>query len=145
MIIGELDNRKRPYVNCRLFIPRLRIDADILFLLDTGADSTSLHPRDAEGALIPFDQLRNRVESYGIGGNSQYFYEPVQLAFYDAVQMRFYCYRVNLLVAEPSEINAGLPSLLGRDVFNHWFMQFDPTNFRLEFTVRYADYTMYIA
>jgi hypothetical protein len=35
-----------------------------------------------------------------------------------------------------------LPSLLGRDVINHWFMEYDPVNARLEFTVRHADYSL---
>ena len=142
MIVGELDNQRRPYVRCRLFIPRLQIDSEIPFLLDTGAENTSLHLRDAVRTNIPFDLLENKVESVGIGGSSTYFLETVELAFYDADQMTFQCYRVGLLIAEPSEANAGLPSLLGRDVFNHWYMRFDPSNLRLDFTVRHADYTV---
>ena len=140
MIVGELDDQRRPYVKCRLFIARLRIDAEIHFLLDTGADSTSLHPRDAISVEIPVEHLHNRSLSHGIGGSSAYFNEPAELAFPNASETTFYCYRVNLQIAEPSETNTGLPSLLGRDVFNHWYMRFDPPNLRLDFEVRHADY-----
>ena len=109
-------------------------------MLDTGADETCLHPRDAAEVGIPPSLLRNRIISYGIGGASPYFNEPAQLAFRDDLQTIYYCYRVNLQIAEPSETNAGLPSLLGRDVFNHWYMRFDPPNLRLDFEVRHADY-----
>jgi hypothetical protein len=140
MIIGRFDIAKRPYVECRLFIPRLRINSRLRFLLDTGSDDTCLHPRDASEAVIPFNLLRNRTMSHGIGGSSPYFHELAELAFPNASETTFYCYRVNLQIAEPSETNTGLPSLLGRDVFNHWYMRFDPPNLRLDFEVRHADY-----
>ena len=50
-------------------------------------------------------------------------------------------YEVSLRIAEPNRSSAGLPSLLGRNVINHWYMQYDPTNGRLDCTVRHADYT----
>ena len=140
MIIGEFDHRVRPYVACRVIIPRLKINEIVPFLLDTGADSTCLHPRDTGRARMPFDQLGNRRTSRGIGGSSSYFVEPAILAFADKPRTRLY--ELELLVAEPHESNEGLPSLLGRDVVNHWYMQYDPTHSRLECTVRYADHTL---
>ena len=89
---------------------------------------------------MPFDQLGNRIVSRGIGGSSSYFVEPAILAFADKPQTRLY--ELELLIAEPQDGNSGLPSLLGRDVINHWHMQYDPTNSRLECRVRYADYTL---
>ena len=89
---------------------------------------------------MPFNQLGNRRTSRGIGGSSSYFSETTILAFVDKPQMRFY--ELELLIAEPHESNEELPSLLGRDVINHWYMQYDPAVTRLECTVRYADYTL---
>ena len=140
MIIGEFDDRGRPYVEGRVIIPRLNINGIVRFLLDTGADRTCLHPRDARRARMPFNQLGNRRTSRGIGGSSSYFSETTILAFVDKPQMRFY--ELELLIAEPHESNEELPSLLGRDVINHWYMQYDPAVTRLECTVRYADYTL---
>ena len=140
MIIGQFDSFGRPYVVCRLIIPRFRVSSWISFLLDTGADSASVHPRDARDAGIPFAQLGNRRSSRGIGGRSSYFREPAILAFSDDAVVRFY--EVGLLIAEPNDTNEGLPSLLGRNVINHWRMVYDPSEDRLEFSVRHADRTL---
>ena len=140
MIIGEFDEWGRPYVECRLIIPRLQVNEKILFLLDTGADRTCLHPEDANRIRIPFERLGNRMNSRGVGGRSSYFSEPAILSFDDRHHTRLYV--VELLIAEPHEGNEGLPALLGRDVINHWYMQYDPANARLECTVRHADYTL---
>lgn len=140
MIVGAFDERGRPYVACRLIIPRLQINEDLLLLMDTGADRTCLHPRDAVRVRMPFEQLTNRQSSRGIGGRSSYFRESGILAFRDKPQTRLYA--VELLIAEPNEDNSTLPSLLGRDIINQWYMQYDPTNTRLDFIVRSADYTL---
>lgn len=140
MIVGQFDSFGRPYVVCRLIIPRLQVSRPISFLLDTGADTTSLHPRDARGTGIPFAQLSNKRDSRGIGGSSSYFSEPAILSFSDDAVARIY--QVGLLIAEPSDTNEALPSLLGRNVINHWYMQYDFSEDRLEFTVRHADRTL---
>ena len=109
-------------------------------MLDTGADNTSLHPLAARRARIPFSQLGNRANSRGIGGMSSYFREPALLVFDDGDQLRIYS--VELRIAEPSESNLPLPSLLGRNVINRWYMQYDPVNTRLECVVRNADFSL---
>ena len=140
MILGQFDPLGRPYVESRLIIPRLQVSQRIPFLLDTGADSTCLHSGDARDSAIPFRRLGNRRFSRGIGGRSAYFSEPVVLSFSDGVLSRLY--QVNLLIAVPNETNDSLPSLLGRNVINHWYIQYDPANDTLEFTVRHADRTI---
>ena len=140
MIVGQFGPLGRPYVESRLIIPRLQVSRRISFLLDTGADSTCLHPGDARDSAIPFRRLGNRSFSRGIGGRSAYFVEPAVLSFSDGVLTRLY--EVNLLIADPTKTNENLPSLLGRNVINHWYIQYDPANDRLEFTVRHADRTI---
>ena len=49
---------------------------------------------------------------------------------------------VELLIAEPSDTNNGLPSLLGRNVINRWYVEYDPANERLDIEVRHADRTV---
>ena len=140
MIAGRFDELGRPYVEGRVTIPRLQVDERVLFLLDTGADSTCLHPRDAYSLSIPFSQLGSPVSSMGVGGRSAYYREPTLLVFGDESKSRIYV--VDMLIAEPNESSEGLPSLLGRNVINHWLVEYDPTNGRLECTVRHADYTL---
>lgn len=111
-----------------------------MLLIDTGADATCLHPPDAIRAGIPFERLRHRTGFGGIGGSSPYFREQALLLFDDNALTRIY--RLDLLIAEPNEFNKTLPSLLGRDVINRWWMDYDPANDRLECTVRSADHTV---
>ena len=140
MIVGRFDSLGRPYLSSRLLIPRLQLNQRIEFLLDTGADSTCLHPRDARNATIPFDQLGNTRLSRGVGGQSTYFREPAVLTFQDGELVRIY--QVGLLIASPNDSNDALPSLLGRNVINNWLMEYDPSEDRLECTVRRADRTV---
>ena len=138
MIRGSFD-RGRPVVECRLVIPRLRVNHRLMLLVDTGASATCLHPADAIRAGIPFERLGNRIGYLGIGGSSAYFREAANLLFEDETYLRIY--RLDLLVAAPTESNRDLPSLLGRDVLNRWSVDYDPTNGKLDCTVRSADHT----
>ena len=63
MIRGSFD-RGRPLVECRLVIPRLRVNHRLVMVVDTGAVATCLHPADAIRARIPFDRLGNII-GYG--------------------------------------------------------------------------------
>ena len=141
MIVGELGTLGRPYVHCRLSLQRLGIAVDdVTFLVDTGADSTYLHPRDSLEFSVPFDLLRGGSTSRGIGGTASYFPEPAVLVFTDEATGQDYGYRININVAKPDDVSDRIPSLLGRDVIRRWQMDYDPTYSKLEFTVRDADF-----
>ena len=143
MIIGELGILGRPYVHCGLSLPRLGIVVDdVTFLVDTGADSTYLHPRDSVEFSVPFDLLRGSSMSRGIGGTASYFPEPAVLVFTDEAAGQYYGYRISINVAKPDDVSDRIPSLLGRDVIRRWQMDYDPTNGRLAFTVRDADFAL---
>ena len=142
MITGTLRGSARPFVNCSLSLPRLGMFVDdVMFLVDTGADATYLHPADGRDIGIPFDLLQDRVTSSGIGGSATYFPEPAILLFADHTVGQYYGYRINVNVAKPGDVSGRLPSLLGRDVIRRWQMDYDPTNDRPAFTVRNADFT----
>ena len=140
MIIGGFDGRGRPYVECLVVIPRLGTDENIRFLLDTGADNASLHTLAARSARIPFDQLADRTDSPGIGGESSYFRELAFHVFDDNDQRGIYT--VELRIAGLNDSNWTLPTILGLNVINHWYVQDAPTNSRLEYKVRYADHML---
>ena len=75
-----------------------------------------------------------------MGGSSQYFTERAFVSFTDDGFERLY--DIDLYIAEPTDSNVRLPSLLGRDILNNWYMRYDPPNSRLDFSVRYADQTV---
>lgn len=58
MITGSYGARGRPYVQGRLVIPRLSVDGYLDMLVDTGADSTTIHTDDAKKLTIPFRQFK---------------------------------------------------------------------------------------
>ncbi len=132
-------DRGRPYIQCRVVIPRLGVDLQMMILIDTGATVSCLHPLDARRAGISFTQLQGRTFSQGIGGSSPYLREAASLLFDDDSRTRIY--QLNLRIAEPNDSSGTLPSLLGRDVINRWHMEYDPTYDSLQCTVRSADYT----
>ena len=139
MIRGSFGRSGRPFIECRLVIPRLRVNRRLMLLVDTGASATCLHPADTIRAGISFDRLEGQNNVQGVGGVSSYFSEAASLLFEDDSYLRIY--RLNLLIAAPTDSNRGLPSLLGRDVLNRWQMLYDPTNGRLECSVQSADHT----
>ncbi len=139
MIIGIFDLHGYPTVRARLDIPRLDVSHSVQFLLDTGADVTTIHPRDAISAGVPFGRLRASTTVGGIGGQSTYYQEPATLVFTDDVERQAYSYHITADIAKPEDVSDEIPSLLGRDIIDRWRMVYDRTDGILEFTVRSAD------
>ena len=136
MISGYFGRTGRPYVKGRLELPRLGVSGRLIFLVDTGSDSTIIHPPVIQDLAIPVDLLANRMAAYGVGGTSGLFFEPAALSFTDADLSTVYTHRLAIGIAEPSAANRNYPSLLGRDILDCWYLESDPTNALLQFTVR---------
>ena len=135
MIVGEFDFRGRPYVPGVVVIPRLNISGPVVFLLDTGADSTCLHTNDTANLEISLERLGNLAEVGGIGGSAEYFKEDATLYFSD--DDRVVGYDISIGIA--SSPTGGLPSLLGRDVFDNWRIEYEQRLGVLQCVVRMAD------
>jgi hypothetical protein len=135
------DTTGRPYLEARLFIPRLNLDADISFLVDTGADSSLLGPADAYEMNVDYSKLRGRSESLGTAGVAYSYTEPASVALTDPGRF-VYLFHVKLDIAAPSPHTMELPSLLGREILDRMLMTYDPTNRVLRFKVRSADRTI---
>ena len=133
MIEGTFDADGSPYVFAGLVIPALNLylhgGSIVRFLVDTGASSTCLHPEDARRLGIPIDGLQASVWSRGIGGRAGYAAMPAQVYFQEPYRFgrrfRLVGYDIDLAVALPTEENAILPSLLGRDILNQWNIRYD--------------------
>ena len=139
MIIGSFDKDGRPYVQGRLFLPRLNIDGYIDFLVDTGSDATCLHAKDGLRLDVPYDKLRGVQNVEGVGGEAQYYLEGAVLFLADGKLLRTYV--TPIAISAVNDHFKKLPSLLGQDVLQNFWMRHDPGNARLEFTVRGAALT----
>lgn len=121
-------------------IPDLGVYGKIYFLVDTGSDTTSVHPSDSTKLRVPFARLGNLASLAGIGGAQAYFTTEALLLFQEEVQTQLY--RFHLAIARPSQHNLRLPSLLGQHILRHWRTVHDPTDRILQFTVRSSDGTV---
>ncbi len=95
---------------------------------------TCLHSRDAGQIGLPMDLLWNQISVDGIDGNILYYLEPAVLYFDDNSIVRSYPF--DLLIANPQGGSMETPSLLGRNIINEWYVQYDPTKGLLHCTVR---------
>ena len=124
MIYGYFDEAGQPWVWVRLTIPRLGIVSHwVLFFVDTGADSTCLHPDDGRLIGCPFDALVNPAVFGGTGGAHTYYIEPAIVSLQE--DDTAFTFEVPLSIAKPHPVADEVPSLLGRDVLNQVRMDYD--------------------
>lgn len=141
MIIGSFDSDGAPFVEGVLVIPRLSINKEISFLIDTGSDTTCLMPTDGTRLGIDYGTLTGpQANTYGSGGNSKPHRYRSLLSFTEE-NARQRTYVIDLLIYPQDPDLDILDSPLGRDILNRWRMRYDPDNHRLSFTVVSADLT----
>ena len=124
----------------QLALPRLRLIDRVTFVVDTGANSTCLHPYDARRLGVDYNALAPGTPGRGVGGTQEQFSEEAVLSFFDGTNVYFYFLEVDIPAVTDASLN--LPSLLGQDVLRHWRMVHDPARGALRFTVRGADSTV---
>lgn len=111
-----------PYVGGRLSLSRLQLGpTPVSLMLDTGADMSLVHPGDARRLGIDFDshfQGVQRIKIGGVGTAEAYLEQmTLELPHLNGSVDRF---AGGIFVAVPSDINRQYPSILGRDVFDHY-------------------------
>ncbi len=132
------DTSGRPYLEGRLILPKLRIDSDISWCVDTGADRSLLMPGDGVRMGIDFTKLTRETESVGVGGTTRNYLEAAWLVF--SVPGQFlYAYTVDLEISPPSGDIMDLPFLLGREILHRWRMTYNFVRKRISFDVLSAD------
>lgn len=137
MIIGRFgDTTKSPYIEGMLALQGKR--TDISFLLDTGAQRTVLMPADATKLGLDRTKITKACQSTGVGGIANDFCDTAILTFLGK-SGALYNYKVEIIVAHPTQFNTKIPSLLGRDIINRWHVNYDPALPLLECAVNSAD------
>lgn len=110
-----------PYVQAYLYFPRLDLADTVDFLIDTGADYTSIHPGDVNRLGIDYRRLRRTsLSSFsGIGGSMDYYEESGLLIFHESTgETRNHTLNIRISASKNDPEIQGLPSLLGRDFLN---------------------------
>ena len=112
-----------PYVRAEVYLPRVEMGGPVSFLVDTGADTTTLHPLDINALHIDVSKLDPKTlsRSHGVGGSQNHFSERAVLLFRGSPGGAYY-WDGNVDIydttqAQPQGV-VGLPSLLGRDFLN---------------------------
>jgi hypothetical protein len=116
--------RRRPFVSALLTIPSLHLSASTAFLVDTGADSTLLAPRDAALMGLDVGLLAAGPPSTGVGGAVPTAQVGATLGF------ESHRYNLTLRVLAPEtrmqrSALARIPSLLGRDILARFALLYD--------------------
>ena len=113
-----------PYVEARVYLPRLQTVGKVELLLDTGSNITTIHPRDIVDMGIRSSDLgQEHFVVASIGGSVRLSQETARVSLYDRDlgAWRYFTIRIALsLPDDPQEAAAarGFPSLLGRDILN---------------------------
>ena len=109
-----------------MYLPALRLSAEVEFLVDTGADGTSLLPYDLGRVGVDLRAVKGAYRSAdGVGGKVRYKTTKAILRFQDATTLGgFREFEIDLdLIADGTDEQ--LPSLLGRDVLNQCQCRFN--------------------
>jgi len=128
----------RPFVEARLFLPRLGVQGDVSFIVDTGADGCVLMPADALRLGVDYDLLEGSVEATGVGGPAVFFKEPAILVFVEP-GIGVHVYETYFQIAQLTSEVLSVPSLLGRTILDRMEMIYDPSKATLSFVVRSDD------
>ena len=125
----------RPFVRVAVALPRFSVVRQVDMLVDSGADTTTLQPKDSLLMLeeSQFSQLGEQHKVQGIGGFTSFFQEDAAIGL--LITGNRICWIP--IVIDIAELNAppGLPSILGKDVMQFAVTHLDAINsaVRIEF------------
>ena len=125
-----------PYVEAHLEIPDFGVGGLVYFLLDTGADSTTLMPRDGRSLSIDYSSITDWDDRiFGVSGSIKSTSRQAVIRFTEDDGMPHYYYMDVDILPDVRRIR-NVPSILGQDILYHWETIHDPSRGRLSITVR---------
>ena len=125
---GYVGGSSRPFVRVAVALPRFSVARHVDMRVDSGADVTTLQPKDALLLLEEpqFSQLSEQHKVQGIGGLTNFFREDAAIGL--LLTGGRICWIP--IVIDISELNAplGIPSILGNDVMQFGITRLDAIN-----------------
>lgn len=128
-----------PYLEGMLELPRFGVRGPVSFLIDTGADTTTLSPEVIQRLAVDYGLFTEVQTASGIGGTEDLFAEAARVFFLDPDRNEIIGYDIQVSILPLSPQYLGYPSLLGRDVVNRWRLECDFANGIVAAEVRSAD------
>jgi hypothetical protein len=129
MLIGRyVGSQMRPMIEAHVSIPSIKAGGFVQFLIDTGADTTTITPADGKRLRVDYAKLTREDHAMGYTGASVDFICDAVVTFAEGGLVE-YQFQAELRLTKPEpglpELFM-LPSLLGRDILNRWQTTFDP-------------------
>jgi hypothetical protein len=142
MLFGRyVGSQMRPMIEGRISIPSIGAGGFVQFLIDTGADCTTLTPNSARMIRVNYNKLTVEDHSMGYSGTSSDFICPAIISFSE-IDVVEYEYDIELRITKPDpgmpELLV-LPPLLGRDILNRWRLMLDPKAKKIAIDVLSSD------
>ena len=114
-----------PYVQAYFFLPRQNTHGLLSFMIDTGADSTTLSLIDVERLNLSYRKFRRAslIGVQGIAGEQSFYQEEALIIFREEDSTTYY-FPINVHIPKKGnlshdrELQRQLPSILGRDIIN---------------------------
>lgn len=109
-------------VHLRVFNRRVLVP----FLLDTGADATTLHPQDSLRIVSDVEiKALGSASPFGGAGQGKDHYPTDAVVIFAHEDNHLEAIPLTVYIAEPAAHNQYLPSLLGRDALAHFPLSYD--------------------
>lgn len=114
-----------PYVQAYFFLPRQNAQGLVSFMIDSGADNTTLSLIDVERLNVSYRRL-SRASLVGVQGiaGEQPFYREEAFIMFREEDSTTYLFPIDVHIPKKGtsrhdkELQRRLPSILGRDVVN---------------------------
>lgn len=125
---GYVGGPPRPFVRVIVALPRFNTVRQVDMLIDSGADTTTLQPKDSLLLLEEqqFSQLKERHKVQGFGGFTNFFQEDAAIGFF--VPDTHICWIPIVIDIAELKAPSGIPSVLGNDVMQFGITHLDAIN-----------------
>lgn len=127
---GGPPGRLRPFVIATITLPSLRLAGLVHFLVDTGADSTLLAPRDVLTLGLDLRGLPHDIPSTGVGGRTPTVSTEATITL-DTLTFTTLLRILTPTTQRQQRLLSTIPSLLGRDLLSHFALFVEPRTQRV--------------